>query len=69
MGVGELTTPRWGKMQRRTHKDDTEIPDGEHEEEVLEEDGAELMIDEVDKDGPDSPWTIEAVESDGKDEV
>jgi dual specificity tyrosine-phosphorylation-regulated kinase 2/3/4 len=71
VGVGELATPRWGRMQRRTHDDDTDIQDEQHGEDVLEEDGTELIIDEVDKDGPDSPWTIEAVdgESDGKDEV
>lgn len=71
VGVGELATPRWGRMQRRTHDDDTDIQDGQHREDVLEDDGTELVVDDVDKDVPDSPWTIEAVdgESDGKDEV
>lgn len=69
VGVGELATPRWGKIQRHTHDEDA---DG-HEingDDVLEEDASELVIDEVEKDGPDSPWTIEAVdgESDDKDE-
>ncbi|OAX43805.1 hypothetical protein K503DRAFT_707752 [Rhizopogon vinicolor AM-OR11-026] len=69
VGVGELTTPRWGRMQRHTHVDDTEIQD-EHGEDLLEEDATELILNEGDKDIPDSPWTIEAVdgESDGKDE-
>jgi dual specificity tyrosine-phosphorylation-regulated kinase 2/3/4 len=70
VGVGELATPRWGKIQRHTHDEDA---DGHeiHGDDVLEEDATELVIDEVEKDGPDSPWTIEAVdgESDGKDEV
>lgn len=69
VGVGELSTPRWGKMRRHTHDDDTEIKDGQYGDDVLEEDATELIIDEVDKDSPDSPWTIEAVESDDKDEV
>jgi dual specificity tyrosine-phosphorylation-regulated kinase 2/3/4 len=72
VGVGELATPRWGKIQRHTHDEDTSGHDEQsHGDDVLEEDATELVIDEVDKDGPDSPWTIEAVdgESDGKDEV
>jgi dual specificity tyrosine-phosphorylation-regulated kinase 2/3/4 len=72
VGVGELSTPRWGKMLRHTHGDDTEVQDEQiHGEDVLEEDATEFIIDEAEKDGPDSPWTIEAVdgESDGKDEV
>jgi dual specificity tyrosine-phosphorylation-regulated kinase 2/3/4 len=69
VGVGELSTPRWGKMRRHTHGDDIEIQDGQYGDDVLEEDTTELIIDEVDKDSPDSPWTIEAVESDDKDEV
>ncbi|KAG1883074.1 hypothetical protein F4604DRAFT_1649791 [Suillus subluteus] len=71
VGVGELATPRWGKIQRHTHDEDTDGHDEQsHGDDVLEEDATELVIDEVDKDGPDSPWTIEAVdgESDGKDE-
>ncbi|KAG2149278.1 hypothetical protein DEU56DRAFT_781420 [Suillus clintonianus] len=70
VGVGELATPRWGKIQRRTHDEDTDSHDEQVHDHVLEEDTNELVIDEVEKDGPDSPWTIEAVdgESDGKDE-
>jgi dual specificity tyrosine-phosphorylation-regulated kinase 2/3/4 len=72
VGVGELATPRWGKIQRHTHDEDADGHDEQiHGDDVLEEDATELVIDEVEKDGPDSPWTIEAVdgESDGKDEV
>ncbi|KAG1749136.1 uncharacterized protein EDB91DRAFT_1244926 [Suillus paluster] len=71
VGVGELATPRWGKIQRHPHDEDTDIHQEQiHGDDVLEEDVTELVIDEVEKDGPDSPWTIEAVdgESDGKDE-
>lgn len=70
VGVGELATPRWGKIQRHTHDEDTDAHNEEIHGDVLEEDATELVIDEVDKDGPDSPWTIEAVdgESDDKDE-
>ncbi|KAG2366772.1 hypothetical protein BDR07DRAFT_1479787 [Suillus spraguei] len=70
VGVGELATPRWGKIQRHTHDEDIDAHNEEIHGDVPEEDATELVIDEVDKDGPDSPWTIEAVdgESDDKDE-
>ncbi|KAF7322709.1 CMGC/DYRK/DYRK2 protein kinase [Mycena chlorophos] len=56
VGVGELATPRWTRS--RHAKDDTVTPSLD----ALGEDAEEHP------DAPDSPWTIEAVESD-KEEV
>lgn len=62
IGVGELATPRWGRPPQQDLDD-------EEREEI--EDGNRLGAADEDQDGPDSPWTIEAVnsESDEKDEV
>ena len=59
IGVGELATPRWGRPPQQDLED----------EEVEDANGLEAADDEID--GPDSPWTIEAVnsESDEKEEV
>ncbi len=75
VGVGELTTPRWARGERR---DEIEID--EQVDEVDEDELAEVIGEEVDGhreeleeevDVPDSPWTIEAIdgEPDEIDEV
>ena len=66
VGVGELATPRWGKLVRRASDDDDNALDV-----LQEEDSAEVVIPNVEPDGPDSPWTIEAVdgELDDQDQV
>lgn len=66
IGVGELATPRWARGPRHGQGDENR----EDEEDGLD-DGNELMRGNDENDGPDSPWTIEAVnsESDEKDEV
>lgn len=65
IGVGELATPRW---TRTTEKRQRHGFGGESEEghgELAEEENMEV---DSDKDSPDSPWTIEAFDSD-KEEV
>ncbi|THG99046.1 hypothetical protein EW026_g3243 [Hermanssonia centrifuga] len=66
VGVGELTTPRWARGERR---DEIEID--EQVDEVDEDELAEVIGEEVDGhreeleeevDVPDSPWTIEAID-------
>jgi dual specificity tyrosine-phosphorylation-regulated kinase 2/3/4 len=64
VGVGELSTPRWVQAEQ----DDAE----ETQEMEVEVDEYDVVLPEdADEDGPDSPWTIEAIdgESDGKDDV
>ncbi|KAH7927709.1 hypothetical protein BV22DRAFT_1060422 [Leucogyrophana mollusca] len=73
VGVGELATPRWGKMQRHAEDDDGEDHQEEMEledDDIEEDEGEEFIVHVGEKDVPDSPWTIEAVdgESDGRDE-
>lgn len=65
IGVGELATPRWGRAPRN------EPDDEENMEEEVDEGNELIADDDEEKDGPDSPWTIEAVnsESDERDEV
>ena len=70
VGVGELATPRWGKLLRRAqenHDDDDDSP----LDVLQEEDNAEVVAPNVEPDSPDSPWTIEAVdgELDDQDQV
>lgn len=67
IGVGELATPRWGRPPQQDPEDEEREDD--IEEEV--EEGIELEAPDEEQDGPDSPWTIEAVnsESDEKEEV
>lgn len=61
VGVGELATPRWGALIRRAQENPGD--DGDNPDDVLnEEDGTELVVSNVEPDGPDSPWTIEAVD-------
>jgi dual specificity tyrosine-phosphorylation-regulated kinase 2/3/4 len=64
VGVGELTTPRWTRTE---HRGDMETPDN------AEENGEfEVLVPRVTPDDePDSPWTIEAVDSESseKEEV
>lgn len=70
VGVGELATPRWARGQR---KEEVEV-DQSLEEEV--EDDLDDGLDDADfqekeRDLPDSPWTIEAIdgEQEENDEV
>jgi dual specificity tyrosine-phosphorylation-regulated kinase 2/3/4 len=67
VGVGELTTPRWTKVERYGGA----FAVGEDELEEDEDDGMDVVIPVEEKDAPDSPWTIEAVdgESDWREEV
>ena len=60
VGVGELSTPRWTRLERastESHDDDGDDFEVVHPE-------------NTEKDGPDSPWTIEAIDGEsGEDEV
>lgn len=60
VGVGELTTPRWTRTE---HHGDVITPDD------AEQNGEfEVIVPEVTPDDePDSPWTIEAIDSGGSD--
>lgn len=55
VGVGELATPRWAASERSS---------GVHPaHEATDIDGYDVVVPEdVEDDGPDSPWTIEAVD-------
>ncbi|KIJ69629.1 hypothetical protein HYDPIDRAFT_24450 [Hydnomerulius pinastri MD-312] len=61
VGVGELATPRWGKTVRHSEEDDHDEDDSGLDA-LEEEDGAEVVVPNTENDGPDSPWTIEAVD-------
>ena len=68
IGVGELATPHWARGPRHGRNGD----DREEEDEIDDvDDENDLIVGDDDQDGPDSPWTIEAVNSgsDDKDEV
>jgi dual specificity tyrosine-phosphorylation-regulated kinase 2/3/4 len=59
VGVGELTTPRWAKSENSSL------------EEMLDDEGEDyevVLTEDMERDGPDSPWTIEAIDGDS-DEV
>jgi len=56
VGVGELATPRWTRIEYRS---DLETPDNADEGAEFDVLAAEVTQD----DEPDSPWTIEAVDS------
>lgn len=61
VGVGELATPRWGKLMRRAQENPGD--DDDNALRILqEEDNAEVVVPNVEPEGPDSPWTIEAVD-------
>lgn len=66
VGVGELATPRWGKLVRRPSEDDDNALDV-----LQEEDSTDVVVPNIGPDGSDSPWTIEAVdgELDDQDQV
>ncbi|KAG6379088.1 hypothetical protein JVT61DRAFT_11524 [Boletus reticuloceps] len=67
VGVGELATPRWGKLIRRAQENS--VDDDDNALDILrEEDSAEVVISDVEPDGPDSPWTIEAVDGELEDQ-
>ncbi|KIL00634.1 hypothetical protein PAXRUDRAFT_129338 [Paxillus rubicundulus Ve08.2h10] len=70
VGVGELATPRWGKSVRRAEESHDNQDDNVLDV-LQEEDSSEVMVPHVGNDGPDSPWTIEAVdgEFDNMDEL
>lgn len=69
VGVGELTTPRWTKVER--YGEEYVVGEDELESDEEEEEGLDVVIPSEEKDAPDSPWTIEAIdgESDGREEV
>jgi dual specificity tyrosine-phosphorylation-regulated kinase 2/3/4 len=68
IGVGELATPRWVRGPRYGQdEDDENDEEGIDDDEDDDDDGDELLVAEIENDGPDSPWTIEAVNS-GSDE-
>ena len=56
IGVGELATPRWARGGRNQEED-------EREDERDVDDSNDLIVGDNEQDGPDSPWTIEAVNS------
>ncbi|KAF8558429.1 hypothetical protein OG21DRAFT_1595333 [Imleria badia] len=61
VGVGELATPRWGKLIRHAHENQAD--DDDNPLDILqEEDSAEAVLSNIEPDSPDSPWTIEAVD-------
>ncbi|KAG8217354.1 hypothetical protein J3R82DRAFT_5449 [Butyriboletus roseoflavus] len=61
VGVGELATPRWGTLIRRAQENLGD--DDDNALDILqEEDSTEVVVSNVEPDGPDSPWTIEAVD-------
>ncbi|KAG9318300.1 hypothetical protein JVU11DRAFT_384 [Chiua virens] len=61
VGVGELSTPRWDKLLRRSHENPAD--DDDNALNILqEEDSAEVVVSNAEPDAPDSPWTIEAVD-------
>ncbi|KAI8998918.1 hypothetical protein BD414DRAFT_406715 [Trametes punicea] len=68
VGVGELATPRWARGARN---DDFDLVAQEGVEEVNEEEVHEDRPEDQERDHPDSPWTIEAIdgEQDEKDEL
>ncbi|KZT11457.1 uncharacterized protein LAESUDRAFT_692333 [Laetiporus sulphureus 93-53] len=61
VGVGELATPRW---TRGSHHEEVEIdePVSEVDEQEVDEVDNEFIVEELERDMPDSPWTIEAVD-------
>ena len=59
VGVGELTTPRWSNSNENMFES-PQPDDDEGEYEVV-------LTDRMDKDGSDSPWTIEAIDGDSDD--
>ncbi|KIJ17231.1 hypothetical protein PAXINDRAFT_10082 [Paxillus involutus ATCC 200175] len=61
VGVGELATPRWGKSVRRGEENHDNEDDNVLDV-LQEEDSAEVTVPHLEHDGPDSPWTIEAVD-------
>ncbi|KAF9239619.1 hypothetical protein BU15DRAFT_74473 [Melanogaster broomeanus] len=61
VGVGELATPRWDRSVRRAEENHRDEDDNVLDV-LQEEDSAEVMVPEIEHDGPDSPWTIEAVD-------
>ncbi|CCM02908.1 uncharacterized protein FIBRA_05022 [Fibroporia radiculosa] len=65
VGVGELATPRWARGSRNDDIE-TEEPVGEVNEDDISDD-VRFGVEEAEKDMPDSPWTIEAVDGDPDD--
>jgi dual specificity tyrosine-phosphorylation-regulated kinase 2/3/4 len=59
VGVGELATPRWAKVERYSEED--VVPKRKQSDDVFS-DGFEVIVPETENEGPDSPWTIEAVD-------
>jgi dual specificity tyrosine-phosphorylation-regulated kinase 2/3/4 len=59
VGVGELATPRWAKVDRYSEED--VVPKRKQSDDVFT-DGFEVIIPENENEVPDSPWTIEAID-------
>lgn len=68
VGVGELATPRWTRSERQHHH---EVDVDERVDEVEEEDDSVQVpaSGEYEKDMPDSPWTIEAIDGEDDEEI
>ena len=68
IGVGELATPRWTRRERQHQELDREFLDSQVDELPEEEEDNEIQVPsqgEYEKDMPDSPWTIEAIDGEG----
>lgn len=71
VGVGELTTPRWARGERHHDIEIDERVDEADEGDLGEDIDVAPVEEDVERDLPDSPWTIEAIdgEQDERDEV
>ncbi|KAI0948418.1 hypothetical protein AcV7_009169 [Taiwanofungus camphoratus] len=70
VGVGELTTPRWARGERHHDIEIDERVDEADEGDLGEDIDVAPVEEDVERDLPDSPWTIEAIdgEQDERDE-
>ncbi|KAG6891150.1 hypothetical protein C0992_010138 [Termitomyces sp. T32_za158] len=58
VGVGELTTPRWTRVEHQQPEPPLPVP-----ETLKDAEDYQIVIPEdVEEDAPDSPWTIEAID-------
>lgn len=67
IGVGELATPRWSRRERHHQELDRDFIDSQVDE-LPEDEDNEIQVppqEEYEKDMPDSPWTIEAIDGEG----
>ncbi|KAK7689168.1 hypothetical protein QCA50_007859 [Cerrena zonata] len=71
IGVGELATPRWSRRERHHQELDRDFIDSQVDE-LPEEDDNEVQLPqpgEYENDMPDSPWTIEAIDGEGDEQI